>query len=162
MNTKSKYPTTRGHYEYAHIIPNGLIYIGRSGQQPRIRWKPSNYKKCSLQPYIEEFGWNNIQHVVLVDGLTEDQALKLEGLLIEEAKKGGWCINKNDSGGIRRDNTKEYECKRSRKRRQTEEYKAYQREYQCERYQSEEYKEWNRNYKREYMRQYRLKKKQST
>lgn len=153
MNTK--YPKTTGHYNYAHILPNEMFYIGESGQQPSKRWKPSNYKDCSLGPYIEEYGWENIRHVVLKDGLTKDQAIKLEGLLIEEATRQGFCINKQGSGGKRSDNPKEYrreynqnpEVKeRQREYQKTEKYKEYQREY----YQRPDVKERQREYQREY------------
>lgn len=139
---KRKYPKTTGHYNYAHILPNEMFYIGESSQQPSKRWQPSNYKKTALQPGIEEFGWKNIRHVVLIDGLTEEQSVKLEGLLIEEATRQGFCINKQGSGGKWRDNPKEWQ-------------REYQREYDKEHNQTEKRKE----YQREWQRQYRLKKK---
>lgn len=164
-----KYPETKGYYCYCHITPDEMFYIGFSKQRPYDRWKPSKYKNCSLQPYIEKYGWGNIRHVILKDGFTEDQARKLEGLLIEEAKRQGFCINDRRSGGIERDNPKEYKREYSKtekwkeydkKRNQTAKRKEYnrnyQREYKREYQKTEKWKE----YHREYQRQYRLKKKQ--
>lgn len=155
-----KYPKTTGHYNYAHILPNEMFYIGESGQQPCYRWRPSKYKDCSLGPYIEQYGWENIKHVVLIDGLTEDQSIKLEGLLIEEATRQGFCINDRGSGGKWRDNPTEYQ----REYDQRPERKEYHREYQKLYRQHPEVKERQREYRKtekykEYQRQYRLKKK---
>lgn len=165
MSRVSKYPKTTGHYNYAHILPNEMFYIGESGQQPCKRWQPSSYKTTVLGPYIKQYGWENIRHVVLVDGLTEEQSVKLEGQLIEEATRLGFCLNEKGSGGKSRDNPKEYkreyrqrpgvkerQRENDKKRRQTEKRKEYNREY--------EKTEKRKEYHREWQRQYRLKKKQ--
>lgn len=153
---KSKYPKTTGYYCYCHITPDEMFYIGYSGLQPSERWNPSNYKTSSLRPYIEKYGWDSIRHVVLKDGLTKEQAEQLEDLLIQEAKRQGFCINKNGSGGIARDNPKEYyrEYEKTEKRKEyhreynkTEKYKEYQHEYQKLYRQRPEVKEKRRIYK---------------
>lgn len=51
---------------------------------------------------------------MLADGLTRDQAIMLEGLLIKTAKEGGYSINKNDSGYVTKD-MKKYEARRREK-----------------------------------------------
>lgn len=166
---KRKYPETTGYYVYEHRLPNGLYYPGMSSQQPCYRWKPSKYKGKSLYPYIEQFGWDNIEHVIVADGLTKEEAEQLENQLIQEGKKNGLCINKNNSGGYCRDNPTEY----YREYNQRPEVKERQREYCRNRYQNnQEYRErqleYQREYRkrpenkekqREYLRQYRLKKK---
>lgn len=97
-----KYQKVTGFWVYALITPDGMFYIGYSGKRYcSERWYKSNYKSTSLQPYIEKYGWENIRKVVLCYNLTEDQALLLEDLLIQEARKGGWCINDRRSGGNR-------------------------------------------------------------
>ena len=150
---RRNYPKTTGYYVYKHILPNAMYYPGMSSQQPYNRWQPSDYKTTSLQPYIEYFGWDNIEHVIVADGLTKEQAEQLENQLIEEGKMNGLCINKNNSGGYRRDNPKEYQREFYRNSYQNDpEYMERQRQ----RRQTEEY----RVKKREYMRQYRAKKKQ--
>lgn len=137
----SKYPTTSGYYVYMHRTPEKDIYVGMSQLQPSQRFQPSLYKRGSLQPYIEQFGWDNIEHVVLFDGLTKHQAEVLEDWFIKNAQRDGFCINKHRSGGIRRDNPKEYQ-------------RYYQREYQDEYHQTEKYKAYQREYQREYRREY--------
>lgn len=110
--------------------------------------------------YINEYGWQNIKHVVLKDGLTKEQAEVLECLLIDEATRQGFCINNRRSGGIKRDNVNAYQCEINK----CIEHKEYMREYE----QRPERKEYKRKYyerpevkerQREYMRQYYLKKK---
>lgn len=145
-----KYPKTTGYYCYCHITPDEMFYIGMSKKHPYDRWQPSHYKTTSLQPYIDKYGWENIRHVVLKDGLTDKQAEQLEGLLIEEAKRQGFCINEQGSGGRWRDNPKERQREYFREYRKTEKYKEYQREYE----KTEKRKEYNREYQREYQREY--------
>ena len=158
MARQRKYPKTTGHYNYAHILPNEMFYIGESNKQPCYRWQPSRYKNTVLGPYIKQYGWENIKHVILKDGLTKEQSEQLEDLLIQEATRLGFCLNKRRSGGIERDNPKEYRCEYQREYNQRPEVKQHRRERQRENYkkrkQTEKYKE--------YQRQYRLKKKQQT
>ena len=134
-----------------------MFYIGMSKQQLVYRWRPSQYKTTSLGPYIKQFGWDNIRHVVLKDGLTKDQAEQLEDLLIKEATRQEFCINQNRSGGIKRDNLKEYN-------------REWQREYEQRPEVKERKREWQREYdkkhsqtekRKEYKHQWYLKKKQN-
>lgn len=117
---KRIYPEVEGWWVYTFITPNNKFYIGQSGQECSRRWKVDNYIDGSFRPYILKWGWNNIKKVVLAQGLTQDQAIILEGLLIKAGKEGGFCINRYDSGHITSD-IKEYEAKR----RQKPERKAY-------------------------------------
>lgn len=105
---KRKYQKITGWWVYALITPDGMFYMGCSSISPAERWKPSLYKNKTIYPYIEKYGWDNIRKVVLCDGLTKQQALQLEDLLILEARKGEWCINKNRSGNIEKNNIKNY------------------------------------------------------
>lgn len=151
-----KYPQTTGYYPYYHRLPNKMCYFGMSKQQPSRRWQPSLYKGTSLQPGIEEFGWDNIEHIVIQDGLTKHQAEVIEDWFIKNATKDGFCLNDRRSGGKTRDNRSEYNREYNHEYHKTEKFKEYHREYYREYSKTEKYKE----YHREYMRQYRLKKKQ--
>ena len=113
MSRKRKYPKTSGYFVYSHTIPTKEVYIGMSKQQPFERWKKSYYKTKSLYPYIEQYGWENIEHRVLIDGLTKQQAEQVEDWFIRKATADGFCINTNRSGGIARDYIKDY-CKQWR------------------------------------------------
>ena len=50
---------------YELICPNGWVYVGMTGQEPHRRWIPSHYKGCPFYNAILEFGWKNIQHVIV-------------------------------------------------------------------------------------------------
>ena len=86
---------------YQHVTPDGMYYFGQT-QNVERRWRNNGveYKTTSLQPYIEKFGWDNIQHIVLFRDQTKENALWIENFLIETAREDGVCINKNRSGNI--------------------------------------------------------------
>lgn len=67
---------------------NGKRYVGITCQNPEDRWKAgSPYRRC---PYfykaIQKYGWDGFAHDVLWDGLTRDDAIEWERLLIREWK----------------------------------------------------------------------------
>ena len=121
-----KYQKTEDYFVYAHVLPNGMYYIGMSKRQPCKRWKKGEYKDNSLTPYIAEYGWENIQHKVLIDGLTKEQAEAWEDRLIVVLSMNGLCINKRRSGDIARDDEKAY--MKQHYEGHKEEKKAYQKQ----------------------------------
>lgn len=90
---KRKYPKTNDYYVYVHLLPNTLKYYGKSKQSPSQRFKPELYRETCLLPYIEQYGWDKIEHIIIQDGLTELEAKRLETNLIIEGWKKGDCIN---------------------------------------------------------------------
>ena len=92
-----------GFYIYAHILPNNKIYIGQTGMKtPHQRWgsngcrylgKKTNgeYRQPHFARAIMRYGWENIEHRILFFGLTQEQANKIEQLLIRKFK----CNNSN-------------------------------------------------------------------
>ena len=88
---------------YEHIFPNGKKYIGISSDVVK-RWR--NGKGYETQPKIErainKYGWENVTHNIIIDGISKEQAETLERYLIAELKTidhgyntstGGDCIN---------------------------------------------------------------------
>lgn len=69
---------------YIHKFPNGKTYVGLTKQSPQDRWgvNGANYKKQRVYKYILEFGWNNIEHIIVKDKLSESEAAELEKELI--------------------------------------------------------------------------------
>lgn len=69
---------------YLHVAPNGKKYFGITCQRPKQRWKNGNgYKKQEhFWRAIQKYGWNNIQHIVLANNLTEDEACFFEKVMI--------------------------------------------------------------------------------
>ena len=154
---------------YQHVTPDGMYYFGQT-QNVERRWSNNGaeYKRTALQPYIEKYGWDNIQHIVLFRDQTKENALWIENFLIETAREDGVCINKNRSGNVSKEEgyfqqyygqNKEQILEQNKQyyEQNKEQIREYQRQYQ------REYKEQNkdkiREYNREYQREYRQRKK---
>ena len=149
------------HSVYQHVTPDGMYYFGQS-QNVERRWRNNGaeYKETALQPYIEKYGWDNIQHIVLFKNQTRKNALWIEDFLIETAQEDGVCINKNRSGniskeeGYKQDYDKHYYKKNKEKKNQYyEQNKDKRKDY------LEQNKDKIREYNREYHRQYYQRKK---
>lgn len=71
---------------YKHTTPSGKVYIGITSQRLSKRW--DNGSGYIDNPYfykaIKKYGWNNIDHCVIADGLTKEEACKLEISLISK------------------------------------------------------------------------------
>lgn len=87
---------------YEHIFPNGKRYIGLTKQKPVARWGRSGngYKSQYLYNYIQEFGWENIEHRIIKDGLTQEEAKQLEKDLIEKYNTIEDGYNRHPGGGV--------------------------------------------------------------
>lgn len=79
---------------YMHKFPNGKVYIGITCQKPiKKRWfsNGSGYKQCpKMQKAIQKYGWENVIHYVLFDGLDKHEA---EAKEIELIKKYDSILN---------------------------------------------------------------------
>ena len=70
---------------YLHRFPNGKVYVGITSLKPSRRWKKGQgYKNKQILVYraIKKYGWNSIEHLILDDGLTKEEAEKRETELI--------------------------------------------------------------------------------
>ena len=71
---------------YMHILPNGKRYIGITSKDPEERW----HKGRGYDPHkyfrnaINKYGWDNIQHVIIAQNLTKEEACLMEQQLIEK------------------------------------------------------------------------------
>lgn len=88
--TKKSRPKTaqmsNSYLVYSHIFPNGKRYIGITSQSAIKRWGGGRgYKKCpKVYKAIEKYGWENIEHLVLYEGLSKEAAESIERKLIVE------------------------------------------------------------------------------
>lgn len=75
----------RNYKLYVHIAPNGKKYYGITKQKPERRW--ANGKGYEGNQYftraIDKYGWSNIQHIVLHEGLDKEEAGELEQYMIQ-------------------------------------------------------------------------------
>lgn len=74
-------------YKHTNKI-NGKVYIGLTGKKPEYRWNNGNGYKHNPYFYssIQKYGWENFDHEIIKDNLTEEQAQNLEILLIAQYK----------------------------------------------------------------------------
>ena len=69
---------------YAHIDPEGKRYYGATKQKVNNRWRNGRgYKNQKFCDAIEKYGWDNIKHIIIAKGLTEEEAYWLEEELIK-------------------------------------------------------------------------------
>ncbi len=165
----------KGFWVYTHTTPDGMVYVGRSGQKyTSQRWKPINYKYGKFHLYIEKWGWENIKHKVIKEGLTKEESYKLEQKLILMYKERGISLNFQNSGGLCCDDKdKEYslyyyqqnkeEIKKKGKeyyQHHKEDIKEYNKQHREERNEYiKNYCKQHRKERNEYLRKYRHRKK---
>ena len=145
---------------YQHVTPDNMYYFGAT-QNVERRWSRNGaeYKGTALQPYIEKFGWDNIQHIVLFKDQTKENALWIEDFLITTAQEDGVCINKKRSGNISKEegykqdrNQKYYEQNKQQIREQQKQYREQNKQQILE--QKQQYYEENKQQIREQQKQY--------
>ena len=141
---------------YQHVTPDNMYYFGAT-QNVERRWRNNGaeYKGTALQPYIEKFGWDNIQHIVLFRDQTRENALWIEDFLITTAQEDGVCINKQRSGNISKEEgyyREYYEENKQQIREQQKEY--YEENKQQILDKKQQYREKNKQQIREQQKQY--------
>lgn len=59
---------------------NEKVYIGITSQSPKCRWhNGKGYKSCpKFFHAIEKYGWENFEHIILYENLTQEEALEKE------------------------------------------------------------------------------------
>lgn len=89
---------------YKHTFPNGKVYIGITKREPKVRWGPSGYgyyRNARMWDAIKKYGWDNIEHIILYENKTREEANELERKLIEEYKSNQKDFGYNiQRGGI--------------------------------------------------------------
>lgn len=69
---------------YMHECPNGKLYFGITCQKVENRWsKGRGYHTQYFSRAINKYGWDNIEHIVLAEGLTKEEACHYEEVLID-------------------------------------------------------------------------------
>ena len=142
---------------YQHVTPDGMHYFGQTNNIKR-RWSSNGaeYKGTALYPYIEKYGWDNIQHIVLFKDQTRENALWIEDFLITTAQEDRVCINKNRSGNVSKEEGYRQEYYEQNKEQILEQKKQY---YEQNKDKRRQYREQNKQQIQEYQKQYRERKK---
>ena len=79
---------------YVHIVPKSLsgydwdkYYVGITSNKVNERWQNGEgYKTQFFYRAIQKYGWNNIQHEIIAEHLTENEAKNMEKILILKLK----------------------------------------------------------------------------
>lgn len=157
IRTFNKYPKVTGWWVYVIKTPDNMYYPGCSGRKYVCsRCNISGYRGTALYSYIEQFGWENLEKVVLIDDLTKEQALQWEERLICMYQELGCCINKQRSGGNGKERW-EKEKRKSYSKQYYDQHKDEQSKYHKQYYQEhcEEIKEKSRLYQKYIKNKYR-------
>lgn len=69
---------------YRHTAPNGKVYIGVTSQKPHKRWDYGHGYRSNKHFWnaIQKYGWSNMKHDVLFEGLSRREAACVEIELI--------------------------------------------------------------------------------
>lgn len=80
---------------------NGKVYIGQTSVSVEERWKKGKgyHHNAHFQSAIKKYGWDGFEHLILYDGLTKEQACKLEQKLIAEYNSNNSQNGYNNSIG---------------------------------------------------------------
>lgn len=87
---------------YVHIAPNEKLYFGITHLKPEHRWlsNGNGYKNCTLfWRAIKKYGWENISHIVLIDGISKEMACEIEKYLIAKYHSNESAYGYNNSLG---------------------------------------------------------------
>lgn len=71
---------------YIHILPDGKVYVGRTGRPPEIRWAKGTGYKGAFREAIRRAGWENIRHEILCVCQTKAEAMEKEKEYIRSYK----------------------------------------------------------------------------
>ena len=90
---------------YMHISPNGKKYVGQTSQKANGRWRQGEGYKRNEYFYraIKKYGWENFDHKILFEHLSEEEANKEEKRLIQELEltnpQKGYNIREGGNNG---------------------------------------------------------------
>lgn len=75
---------------YEHLFPNGKRYFGITSKKPNQRWENgcgySQNKQLVIYNAIQKYGWENITHNIIAEGLSYKEATEMEVYLIQKYK----------------------------------------------------------------------------
>ena len=92
-----------GYTVYKHTTPPGKVYIGMTMMRVEDRWKNGNgYETCRLfKRAIDKYGWENIKHEILFEGLTKEEAEAKEIEMIRKYRSNDAAYGYNmENGGM--------------------------------------------------------------
>ena len=86
---------------YTHVSPSGGVYVGISSNI-KDRWSSGGKRYCTYNSVfknaIEKYGWDSIQHNLILEGISKTEAIYAEKYLIKWHKSHGNSYNITDGG----------------------------------------------------------------
>lgn len=96
---------------YVHTcLINQKSYVGITSQKPECRWgvNGAGYKKQAFYNAIQKYGWDNFEHKIVAENLSEKDAKELEISLIDKLQthiyKNGYNVSLGGDGYLGVDN----------------------------------------------------------
>lgn len=72
---------------YMHEFPNGNVYIGKTSQPLKDRWKNgAGYRGSIVGEAIQKFGWENVRHYILFQGSERETSRRVESYWVGRYK----------------------------------------------------------------------------
>lgn len=91
------------YFVYKHTSPSGKVYIGITSQtKPEYRWGKNGNRYNNNEHFyraIQKYGWGNIKHEILCEGLNKEEACKKEIELITKYKSNNAELGYNICSG---------------------------------------------------------------
>ncbi len=86
---------------YEHVTPSGKRYIGQTCQRLNRRWRNGNgyVRNEYFHRAIQKYGWENIEHNIICECETLEEANAIEAELIHKYKTNDPAFGYNISGG---------------------------------------------------------------
>lgn len=87
---------------YIHTSPSNKKYVGITSQKcVNSRWRNGRGYEKNLYFYraIQKYGWDNFQHKIIAENLTENEAVNIEKTLIKEFKSDDYHYGYNICSG---------------------------------------------------------------
>lgn len=96
-----KYTEKTGNYTvYMHVTPDEKLYIGMTQDTEKRYGNGLGYRRQPFYEAIKKYGWNNIDHEVIVSDISKEEAKKVEhdSIVALNAKGDGYNQNNGGSG----------------------------------------------------------------
>lgn len=121
MKDKQEITATPNNYTvYVHETPNGKRYVGITSLEPENRWaRGHGYAHNEhFMKAIKKYGWDNIRHTIIENGLTEREAETAERKYIKEFRSNDRAFGYNLTDGGERGKRHSEESKRKMSEKQ--------------------------------------------
>lgn len=85
---------------YKHTTPNNKVYIGITSVDVKQRWRNGYKHNAYFSNAIQKYGWDNIKHEILFNGLTKEEACQkeIELIALYKSNQKGFGYNLSSGG----------------------------------------------------------------